>query len=214
MYAIFQAKGKQWRAEPGATLRLPSLEAEPGQQVVFDEVLLADSDGELMVGRPSLDGASVATEVVRHGRGEKIVVFKMKRRKGYRRKQGHRQDFTEVKVVDIALGSGKPAKKKAANKAEPEADKEKSAAKPKAEKEAAAEKKAEAAPEPKAEPEAEAPSSEAVAEAIDEVDITPAAAELAEENRIDVSTIEGTGKDGRVLKSDVQMAIEQRDEEG
>jgi len=203
MYAIFEAKGKQWRAEPGATLRLPSLEAEPGQEVVFDEVLLADRDGEVMVGRPSLDGASVATEVVRHGRGEKIVVFKMKRRKGYRRKQGHRQDFTEVKVVDITLGSGKPAKKKAAP--EPKAEK---AAAPK--KEAAPEPKAEAAPEAGA----ELPSPGAVAEAIEEVDITPAAAELAEENRIDVSAIEGTGKDGRVLKSDVQKAISQRDEEG
>ncbi|MDP2529717.1 MAG: 50S ribosomal protein L21 [Candidatus Palauibacterales bacterium] len=184
MYAIFEAKGKQWRAEPGATLRLPSLDAEPGDRVVFDDVLLADQDGEVIIGRPSLEGAAVATEVLRHGKGEKIVVFKMKRRKNYRRKQGHRQAYTEVVVVDITLGGGEAA--------------------PKPKK---AEKKVEA-------PTAEkpAPKKEAVAEAIAEAEITPAAAELAAENGIDVSAIEGTGKDGRVLKSDVEKAIKARDE--
>jgi large subunit ribosomal protein L21 len=219
MYAIFQAKGKQWRAEPGATLRLPSLEAEPGEQVVFDDVLLTDRDGEIVVGRPSIDGAAVSAEVVRHGKGEKVVVFKMKRRKGYRRKQGHRQQFTEVRVVEITPGTGtgtKPkaakkaaeAEKKAAAKKAAEAEKKAAAKKPAEKKEPAAEKKKPAAkkkPEPKA---------EAVAEAIEAVDITPAAAELATEHGLDVSTLEGTGKDGRVLKSDVQKAIKQRDEEG
>jgi large subunit ribosomal protein L21 len=201
MYAIFEAKGKQWRAEPGATLRLPSLDAEPGDRVVFDDVLLADQDGEVIVGRPSLEGAAVATEVVRHGKGDKIVVFKMKRRKNYRRKQGHRQAYTEVRVVDISLGGGAPAPKakKAEKKAAPKAEK-----KPEAQK---AEKKPKA---PKAEE--SAPKQEAVAEAIAEAEITPAAAELAAEHGIDVSAIEGTGKDGRVLKSDVEKAIKARDE--
>ena len=209
MYAIFKAKGKQWRADPGATLKLPSLEAEPGERVVFDDVLLAEGDGRITVGRPAIEGASVATEVLRHGRGPKIVVFKMKRRKGYRRKQGHRQDFTEVKVVDITLGDG--AGKKAAEskeKAEPK-EKAESGKKP----EPAPEAKAEA-PTKEAAPAAEAPTAEAVGEALEAVDITPAAAELARENALDVSGLEGTGKDGRILKSDVEKAIKQRDEEG
>ena len=110
MYAIFEAKGKQFRAEPDMTLVVPSLDAEPGERVTFDQVLLAERDEKVIIGQPSLEGASVSTEVVRHGRGEKIIVFKMKRRKGYRRKQGHRQGFTEIRIVDIDLGSGRSVK--------------------------------------------------------------------------------------------------------
>ncbi|MFQ5679373.1 MAG: 50S ribosomal protein L21, partial [Gemmatimonadota bacterium] len=112
MYAIFRAQGKQFRAEPDATLRLPTLDVEPGEQVTFDEVLLAERDGALLIGTPSLAGASVQAEVLGHGRGEKVVVFKMKRRKGYRRKQGHRQGFTEIRVVEIALEAPRPRKPK------------------------------------------------------------------------------------------------------
>ena len=199
MYAIFEAKGKQFRAEPDATLRLPTLDAEPGDRVTFDHVLLAERDDQVIVGQPSLAGAAVAAEVIRHGRGDKIVVYKMKRRKGYRRKQGHRQGFTEVKVVEIDLGKGKSvAPKKTAPKAEtPE----------------------KAAPARKA-PEAAVVEAEAVAEetpvveatSAPEFDITDSARELAEEAGIDLATIEGTGKEGRILKSDVQKAIKNRDE--
>ena len=115
MYAIIEASGKQFRAEADATLRLPSLKAEPGDTVTF-RVLLAETDGQIRVGQPSLEGASVSVEVLRHGRGKKIIVFKRKRRKGYRRKQGHRQGFTEVRVVDIALAGAKPARAKPARK--------------------------------------------------------------------------------------------------
>ncbi len=108
MYAIIEASGKQFRAEADATLRLPSLKAEPGETVTF-RVLLAETDGQIRVGQPSLEGASVSVEVLRHGRGKKIIVFKRKRRKGYRRKQGHRQGFTDVRVVDIALARAEPA---------------------------------------------------------------------------------------------------------
>ncbi len=109
MYAIIEASGKQFRAEADATLRLPRLKAEPGETVTF-RVLLAETDGQIQVGQPSLEGASVSVEVLRHGRGKKIIVFKRKRRKGYRRKQGHRQGFTDVRVVDIALARAKPAR--------------------------------------------------------------------------------------------------------
>ena len=109
MYAIFEAKGKQFRAEPDGTLRVPLLDAAPGDRITFDQVLLGERDGEVAVGQPALDGASVVAEVLRHGRGDKIIVYKMKRRKGYRRKQGHRQGFTEVRILDIELGSGESA---------------------------------------------------------------------------------------------------------
>ena len=104
MYAIIRTGGKQFRAEPGKTLRVPSLDIEPGQDVTFDEVLLGANDGDVKLGAPLVGGAAVTAEVVKHGKGEKIIVFKFKRRKNYRRKQGHRQKYTEVRVRDINLG--------------------------------------------------------------------------------------------------------------
>ena len=103
MYAIFKAQGKQFRAVEDAVLRIPSLEAEPGDTVKFADVLLAEQDGDVHVGAPCVPGASVAAQVVSHGRGDKIVVYKMKRRKGYRRKQGHRQGYTEIRILGIDL---------------------------------------------------------------------------------------------------------------
>ncbi|MFV2007567.1 MAG: 50S ribosomal protein L21 [Longimicrobiales bacterium] len=103
MYALFRTGGKQFRAVPGRKIRIPSLDAAPGDTVTFDEVLLA-SDGEsVSVGQPLVDGASVTAEVIQHGRDKKLVIFKRKRRKGYRKKAGHRQGFTEVRVEQIAL---------------------------------------------------------------------------------------------------------------
>jgi large subunit ribosomal protein L21 len=104
MYAIIRTGGKQFRAEPGQTLRIPSLDVEPGQTVTFGEVLLGATESDVKVGAPLVSGAAVTAEVVKHGRGEKIIVFKFKRRKNYRRKQGHRQGYTEVRVRDINLG--------------------------------------------------------------------------------------------------------------
>ena len=104
MYAVFQTGGKQFRAEPGTRLRIPTLEAEIGDSVSFDHVLLAgDGEEKVQVGTPTVDGASVKAEVIRHGRGDKVIVFKRKRRKGYRKKQGHRQNFTEIRVEEVAL---------------------------------------------------------------------------------------------------------------
>ncbi len=105
MYAVFQTGGKQFRAEPGGRLRIPTLEAEPGESVTFDYVLIAgDGDEKVQIGTPVVDGASVKAEVIRHGRGDKVIVFKRKRRKTYRKKQGHRQNFTEIRVDEVALG--------------------------------------------------------------------------------------------------------------
>jgi large subunit ribosomal protein L21 len=103
-YAIFKTGGKQFRAEPGVTLRVPSLEGEPGAKVVFDDVLLGSTGESVKTGTPTLSGASVTGEIVKHGRGDKIVVFKFKRRKNYARKQGHRQGFTEIRIKSISLG--------------------------------------------------------------------------------------------------------------
>jgi len=103
MYAIIRSGDKQFRVEPGKTIRIPSLTAEVGETVTFDEVLLANENGSVRVGTPTLEGATVKGEVMAHGKGEKIIVFKWKRRKNYRRKQGHRQKFTEVRIDEIAL---------------------------------------------------------------------------------------------------------------
>jgi large subunit ribosomal protein L21 len=103
-YAIIRTGGKQYRVQPGQTIRVPSLEGEEGSQVEFAEVLLGGDDDDVRPGAPTIDGAKVTGEIVRQGRGDKIVVYKFKRRKNYARKQGHRQGFTEVRIDDITLG--------------------------------------------------------------------------------------------------------------
>ena len=104
MYAIFRALGKQFRAEKGKTIRLPLMEAEAGAKVTFDEVLLSSDGSTIRAGSPLVRGAKVEAEVVGEGKEPKIYVFKFKRRKNYRRKTGHRQKYTEVRVTDLTLG--------------------------------------------------------------------------------------------------------------
>jgi large subunit ribosomal protein L21 len=104
MYAIFRALGKQFRAEKGKTLRLPLMDAEAGAQVTFDEVLLSSDGDTIRTGTPLVKGAAVVGEVVGQGKEPKIYVFKFKRRKNYRRKTGHRQRYTEVRITDLKLG--------------------------------------------------------------------------------------------------------------
>jgi large subunit ribosomal protein L21 len=103
MYAVFETGGKQYRAEPGKKVRVPSLAAEPGTTVTFERVLLAGDGSTVSVGAPLVSGATVTAEVVRHGRDKKVIIFKKKRRKGYRKKQGHKQGFTEIRVNQVAL---------------------------------------------------------------------------------------------------------------
>ena len=103
-YAIIRTGGKQFRVEPGKKYRFPTLVGEAGGSIEFNDVLLGSDGQNVKTGVPMLSGARVTGEIVRHGRGEKIVVFKMKRRKNYARKRGHRQGFTEVRINDIKLG--------------------------------------------------------------------------------------------------------------
>ena len=104
MYAIIRSGDKQFRAEPGMTIRVPSIDKEIGESVTFDEVLIAGTDEGTQVGAPTVAGASVTGEITRHGKDKKVIIFKWKRRKNYRRKQGHRQKFTEVRIGEITVG--------------------------------------------------------------------------------------------------------------
>ena len=116
MYAVIQAGGKQYKVTPGEELQVEKLDGKAGDEVYFDTVLLVSKDGELTVGMPVLENARVVAKITRQGRGPKIVVFKYKRRKRYRKKQGHRQDFTAVKIIDIKTQtpSSSPVKTKRA----------------------------------------------------------------------------------------------------
>jgi large subunit ribosomal protein L21 len=104
MYAVIKSGGKQYRVESGAQLRVESLAADVGAAVSFDEVLLVGAGDAVKVGAPLVSGAKVKATVVAHGRGEKVKIFKMRRRKHYQKTQGHRQNFTEVRIDDIVQG--------------------------------------------------------------------------------------------------------------
>ncbi len=104
MYAIIQTGGKQYRVAPGDVLRVERLPGERGDEVKLDQVLLVTSDGgEVTVGAPLVENASVKGQIVRQGKAKKVMVFKKKRRKGYRRRQGHRQLFTAVQIQEIIV---------------------------------------------------------------------------------------------------------------
>jgi large subunit ribosomal protein L21 len=103
MYAVIQTGGKQYRVEPGKTVVVEKLAGDKGAQVVFDQVLLVSSGdgGNVNVGKPLVTGAKVTGQIVEQGRGDKLVVFKFRRRKNYVRRNGHRQDYTAVKIAEI-----------------------------------------------------------------------------------------------------------------
>jgi large subunit ribosomal protein L21 len=101
VYAIVEAGGKQYRVEPGAVLAVERIRGEVGTRVELDRVLLVSDGGRVQVGRPHVAGARVVTEIVAQTRGDKIDVFKFKRRKKYRRKVGHRQELTRVRIAEI-----------------------------------------------------------------------------------------------------------------
>jgi large subunit ribosomal protein L21 len=152
MYAVIKTGGKQYKVAKNDVILVEKLPGEAGAAVELDEVLLVADDKGQTVGSPLVDGAHVAATVLEQTRGEKIIVFKKKRRQNYRRKAGHRQDLTALKITDIVTGG----KKKAAKAAEPKAEEKKAAPKaeekkaaPKAEAKKAAPKAAEKKAEPK-----------------------------------------------------------------
>ena len=128
MYAVIKTGGKQYKVAKNDVIQVEKLAGEAGSSINLEEVLLVADDKGVTVGAPTVDGATVTATVVEQARGDKIVVFKKNRRKNYRRKAGHRQDLTVLRIADIKIG----AKKAAAKKAEAGDDAEKPAAKKKA----------------------------------------------------------------------------------
>src|SRR5438874_13825979 len=103
MYAVIRSGGKQYRVWPGQTIRLEKVAGDPGSKVQLGEVLLVENDGNLQSGFPLLANAMVEATVLEHDRSKKVIVFKKKRKKQYRRTRGHRQDFTAVRIESITL---------------------------------------------------------------------------------------------------------------
>ena len=102
MYAVVKTGGKQYRVSAGEKLKVESIPAEVGAEVVLGEVLCVANGDDMTMGTPLVSGASVTAKVVSHGRGEKVRIFKMRRRKHYRKTQGHRQNYTEIEIVGIS----------------------------------------------------------------------------------------------------------------
>jgi large subunit ribosomal protein L21 len=101
MYAVFATGGKQYRVQEGQTLRIEKIAGAPGDSIFFEQVLLYSDGDHLKIGQPTLEGVSVQGHILEQGKAKKILVFKYKRRKRYRRKQGHRQPYTAVKIDAI-----------------------------------------------------------------------------------------------------------------
>lgn len=102
MYAVIESGGKQYRVAPGDVIRVERLEAAAGDSVDLDRVLLVADGENLRLGSPALNGVSVTAKVRAHGRGDKVRIFKLRRRKNYRRQAGHRQDYTELEITQVA----------------------------------------------------------------------------------------------------------------
>ncbi|MDP6852472.1 MAG: 50S ribosomal protein L21 [Candidatus Marinimicrobia bacterium] len=137
MYAVIEFAGKQFKIEEGSSLKVPHIDEKEGSKVTFDKVLFLDDGKKVTVGSPTVSGAKINGEIVSHGKDKKVVVFKFKRRKGYQRKNSHRQDYSIVKVNKLSAAkkaapkkakkedadNKKPAPKKTAAKAKPAAKK-------------------------------------------------------------------------------------------
>lgn len=125
MYAIVDIAGQQFKVEKDQKVFVHRLEGEEGSTVDFEKVLLIDNQGDVKVGEPVVDAAKVSAKIVSHLKGDKVLVFKKKRRKGYQKMNGHRQSFTEILIEDISMGATKKAApKKAAKPTEAEAETE------------------------------------------------------------------------------------------
>jgi large subunit ribosomal protein L21 len=115
MFAVIKTGGKQYRVAANDVITVASLPGEPGSAVTFDQVLMVTNEGNTQLGAPLVQGVTVAGEVVEHTRGEKVISFKKRRRQNSRRKRGHRQDYTVVRITEILAG-GETPKKAAAKK--------------------------------------------------------------------------------------------------
>ena len=116
MFAIINISGKQFRVQEGDQIKVPQLSTEAGKSLVFDKVLLTNEGGKVELGSPLVSNASVSATVVDHGRDRKIRIFKKKRRKGYKRKNGHRQGFSLVKIDSISTSGAKTTSNKTTEK--------------------------------------------------------------------------------------------------
>jgi large subunit ribosomal protein L21 len=116
MYAIVEIAGQQFKVEEGKKIFVHRMDASEGENVVFEKVLLIDNDGAISIGEPVITDTVVEATVLGHARGDKVIIFKKKRRKGYQKRSGHRQDFTEIEILSI--GPKDAPRKKAAPKPE------------------------------------------------------------------------------------------------
>jgi large subunit ribosomal protein L21 len=103
MYAIVEIAGQQFKVEQNDQIFVHRLEGDPGTKIEFSQVLLLDNDGKISIGKPLVEGSSISGTIVEHVRGDKVVIFKKKRRKGYEKESGHRQDFSKVLIENINL---------------------------------------------------------------------------------------------------------------
>ena len=118
MYAIIESCGRQYKVAEGDVVFFEKLDAEEGKKVTFNDVVLVSEEGKVQIGNPYVKGVKVEGKVVAHGKGKKIIVFKMKPKKNYRRKQGHRQPYTKVEITSIKTTAKKAEAKTASAKAE------------------------------------------------------------------------------------------------
>lgn len=129
MFAVIKTGGKQYRVQQGDVLEIEKLDIEAGKKVIFDEVLLVENNGETLIGTPYVDRVQVKAVVLESFKDQKVIVFKKKRRKQYKRKTGHRQQLTRVKIEEILAGGKALSKEKPAEKPKPKAPAEKPAKK-------------------------------------------------------------------------------------
>ncbi len=101
MIAIIKTGGKQYKVLPGTKIEIEKIEAKEGEEVVFSDVLLIEKDSKVEIGKPMIKGAKVTGKVIKHGKGDKIIIFKYKPKKRFQQKKGHRQMFTEVEILEI-----------------------------------------------------------------------------------------------------------------
>ncbi len=118
MYAIIEACGKQYKVAQGDVVFFEKLDTEEGKKVTFDKVILVSDEGKVQVGSPYVKGVKVEGKVVSHGKDKKIIVYKMKPKKNYRRKQGHRQPYTKVEITNIKTAATRSTASKTAKTAE------------------------------------------------------------------------------------------------